>query len=394
MAFQGYPIFPGLRVIGAVSPSVQELAVTFNTASLAALQEPVAEDMMWADVAGVTPAVFQGKVVVDLTNLDGYEPWEGTTYYKDVEAIAVVADVSQWARGIRYDARLDEADNVTLKSIYASMTQAQSLVYQARVMKPRLCASVLMQGTPFPTKPAGATVYQGNAIPGAGLPLFSTNAQITPYVSGPAVAGPGSHLANPTDPNSRTFNNYFQGFGAFSPLALARTRAIMRIVPAPNLSAETLGLQVTDVIGASHMEEPFRQVALSTLALQVGTGPAAGAVAAPTNVYAAGTTPWRYWIAPQLDGDPYLQAWKAANPSIASDPSQFPHFWIAVSRTRPGVRCIETVAPTKDFTPRITIFGDGTELAAQTRKIHIQSHLDGGAAAGFPHCVARFEQGP
>lgn len=390
--FQGYN-YPGLTVLGAVSPSVQELAKVFNTSALMAMQEPVAEDLAWAEIAGVTPAVFEGKVVVDLTNLDGYEPFEGTRYYKDVEAIALVADVAQFQRGIRYDARLDQADNVTLRSIYAGMTQASSLVSQAKVMRPRLAASILMNGTPFPVK-GQAVVYQGNTIPGAGLPLFSTSANITPYVGGAAIAGPGSHYANPTDPNSRLFNNYFQSFNQFTPQSYARCRALMRLVPAPNLSAETLGLQVTDIIGPSHMEEPFRQVALATLSLQIGTGAAAGAVAAPTNIYAVGVTPCRFWIAPQLDGDPYLTAWKAANPALAGDPTQFPHLWFTVSRSRKGVNPIEMVAPTSAFTPRIVIFGDGTELAQQTRKIHIQSDLDAGAAAGFPHPIMRFEQGP
>src|SRR5258707_1090811 len=50
MAFQGYS-YPGLTVIGAVSPSVQELAKVFNTSALMAMQEPVPEDLAWAEVA-------------------------------------------------------------------------------------------------------------------------------------------------------------------------------------------------------------------------------------------------------------------------------------------------------------------------------------------------------
>lgn len=365
MAFAGYQIFPGLKTVGVVDASVRELAVAFNTEALAAMQAPMEEDLAWTEICGVTPAIFEGKVPVDFTNLDGFEPFEGTRTYRKVDVIAMQAHVNQWQRNLQYDARLDQAENVTLKDIYGAATQAQALVAHARVMKARIAASVLMQGTPAMGK---ALVYAGNPIPGAGLPLFSSSNTT------------GAHLANPTDSNSRQFDNYYPAAGAFSAKTYADTRQNMRAVPAPNMSAETLGLQVTDIIGPSFMEEPFRQVALSQLILVQGTGAAAGAVAAPTNIYSQGTTPCKFWIAPQLDADPFVQA------------NAGKHLWFAVSRKRVGARPIEMVAPTKEFTPRITIFGDGSELAIQTRKIHINADLDAGAAAGLPHVIARYEQ--
>lgn len=373
--FQGYDIFPGLQTIGIVNASIRELAVEFNLECIEALQQPVDDDIRWADIAGVTPAVFEGKVPVDMTNLDGFEDFQGTRYYKDVDVLAIKSDVNQFQRNLRYPVQYDATGNVSLQQIYAAATQGANLVRHAKIMKARLAATVFMQGTPSTAK---AKVYAGNDIPGAGLPLFSS------------AATTGAQYANPVDPGSRVFDNYFPNAGTFTPTSFATTRTNMRLVPAATLSAETLGLQVTDIIGPSHMEEPFRQVMLSNLYMQTAQVGGNGVAAAPTNIYAAGSTPCQYWIAPQMDNDPYLAAYKQANPSWT--PSTLPHLWIAVSRKIPKLRCIEMVAPTKEFTPRITIFGEGSEIAIMTRKIHINGDLDAGAAAGFPHCCARYEQ--
>ena len=359
MAFQGLAIFPGLRTIGVVADSVKELAITFNLEAIDALNQIPDEDIAWADVCGVTPAVFEGKIPIDFTALDGFEPFEGTRKYKQIDVIAIQAHVLQWQRNLQWDVRFDKGET-QLKSVYNIANWAKAMVSHSRVMKARLAASVIMQGTPGTAK---ATVYAGNDIPGANLSLFNT-----------------LHFANPIDPASRKFSNYYAAAGAFSPTTFATTRKNMRTVPSPTLSAETLGIQVTDIIGPSHMEETFRQVALSQLYLQSVTAGSAIAAAAPTNIYAAGTTPCQFHVAPQLDGDPYC----------VSNPGK--HLWVAVSRKLQGAHPIEMVAPTKEFTPVIQIFGDGSELAAQTRKVHLNADLDAGAAAGLPHVVARYEE--
>ncbi len=373
--FAGYDIVPGLKTVGIVNASVRELAVAFNLECLSAAQEPVDDDLMWAEIAGVTPAIFEGKVVVDMTNLDGFEPFQSERYYKDVEVLALKSDVQEWQRNLRYPIKYDALGNVTLQQIYAAATQGANLVNHARVMKPRLAASVFMQGTPGTAK---ALVYAGNDIIGAGFPLFSS------------AATTGGHYANPIDATSRRFDNYFPAFGKFDPSAVARCRTNMRLVPAATLSAESMGLQITDYIGPSHMEEPFNQVKMSNLAMQVQTVGGQAVAAAPTNIYAAGTTPASYWIAPQLDNDPYLAAYKVAHPDWT--PETLPHMWITVSRKRKNLRCIEMVAPTREFTPRFTIFGDGSEMAAATKKVHVLGDLDAGAAPGFPHPCARYEE--
>ena len=114
--------------------------------------------------------------------------------------------------------------------------------------------------------------------------------------------------------------------------------------------------------------------------LQTATVGGTGVAAAVSNIYTAGMTPCRYWIAPQLDADPYV----VANPGK--------HLWIAISRKLFGAHPIEMVAPTKEFTPTLQFFGDGSEMAAQTRKVHLIGDLDAGAAPGIPHVYARYEE--
>jgi hypothetical protein len=360
MAFTGYQIFPGLTTKGIIAPAIQELAVTFNMEAINALQMPVDEDMAWSEIAGVTPAIFQGKIPIDFTALDGFEPFKGTRTFKQIDVAALQVDVNQWDRNLEWPLIYDAAGApVGVQQVYNIAAKAQAMVAHARVMKARLCATILMQGSPSLAK---AKVYAGNDIPGANLSLFNT-----------------LHYANPMDANSRKFANYYPAAGLFDTVSMAATKRNMRAVPSPSLSAETLGLQVTDIIGGSGMETAFEQIQMQTLALQIGTGTATGAAAATTNIY-AGNTKIRYWIAPQLDSDPYL----VANPGK--------HLWFAVSRKLPGAHAVEMAAPTKEFTPRIQIFGDGTEMAANSRKVHLIGDLDAGAAAGLPHVIARYEQ--
>lgn len=353
------PLFPGLTVIGVVSPAILELATSFNLEAINAVQSPPEDDLAWADIAGVTPAEFRGKVPLDFTALDGFEPFDGTRSYKQIDIVALQTDVNPWQRNLEWPLRLVNGV-AQIEQIYNLADKARAMIQHARVMKARLAATVLMQGTPGVNK---AQVYAGNSIPGASKSLFNTG-----------------HLANPLDAKSRTFANYYPAAGDFTPERMATTRTNMRKVPSPVMSAETMGLQVTDIIGPSHMEEAFRAVQLANLYLQAKTEGGTAIGAAVTNIYTAGSTPCKYWIAPQLDADPYVVA------------NAGKHMWISVSRKLPGAHAIEMVAPTKGFTPNLKLLGDGTELAIMTRKVHLIGDLDAGASAGLPHVVARYEE--
>lgn len=366
MSFSGYNIFPGLTTIGVVNPSVQELAVNFNLAALNALQTVPDDSLKWTEMCGVTPAIFRGKVPLDLTMLDGFEPYKGVRTFKQVDVAALQIDVNQWDRNLEWPLEWMRA-GAELQQILASLTnKTAALVSHARLMKARIAATILMQGTPSTAK---ALVYQGNAIPGAGLPLFSS------------AATTGAHYANPLFPAAQTrlFDNYYPAAGKFGAPAMKTTRQNMAVVPSATSSTETMGLKLTHIIGPSHMEETFREVMLQNLYLQTTTTPG-NIGAAVSNIYVSGSTPCQFWISSQLDGDPYV----IANPGK--------HMWIALSRTIPGANAVEMVAPSTDFMPRLQLFGDGTEMAAMTRKIHLIGDLDAGAAAGLPHVAARYEE--
>lgn len=362
--FTGYDIFPGLSVYGAVNPSVQELATTFNMAAINALQQQARAKLAWANFCGVTAALFKGVIPIDFTALDGFEPYNGTRSFKQIDVAAIEADVQPWQRNLEWDYRISNG-GVQIQQVYNIGNLAGAMVDHARVMKARLAATVLMQGTPSTAK---AKVYVGNDIPGAGLPLFSNSATA------------GQHFANPIDAGSRKFDNYFTAVGEFDSTTFQFTRQKMQAVPSPTLSAETLGLSVTDIIGPTHMEEHFKRVAEQTLNLQAVLSGGQLAAAAVTNIYAAGATAWRYWLAPQLDADPYLQA----NPGK--------HLWFSISTELVGAHGIEMVAPTTEFTPVLTFLGEKTEKAIENRKLYLLGDLDAGAAAGLPHVIQRFEE--
>lgn len=361
MAFTGYNIFPGLTTIGVVNSAVQELAVNFNLEALNALSAPSPETAAWAEIAGVTPAIFRGKVPIDFTALDGFEPFKGVRTFKQVDVAAIQIDVVPWDRNIEWPIEWMMAGPDLQQILGGLSNKAANLVAHARIMKARLAATIFMQGTPSTNL---AQVYLGNTIPGAGLSLFNT-----------------AHYANPLLPlaETRTFSNYHAAAGKLTPTTFGTTRTDMAQIPSPALSAETLGLQVTDVIGPTYMQEVFRNIALQNLYLQTTTSPG-NLAAATTNIYVSGVTPCRFWIAPQLDADPYV----AANPGK--------HMWIAVSRTLAGARPVEMVAPSTEFMPKLQLFGDGSEMAAMTQKIHLIGDLKAGAAAGLPHVCARYEE--
>jgi hypothetical protein len=134
-------------------------------------------------------------------------------------------------------------------------------------------------------------------------------------------------------------------------------------------------------------------MAVRQLSLQTTTAPG-NLAAATTNIYnnesllkaaqmisAAGMTPVRYWIAPQLDAHPY----------ITYTGNSAKQMWFAVSAGTQGCWA-EFIAPETTFTPRVTILGDGSEEAIKTRKVRIISDLDAGVAAGLPHFVAMYTE--
>ena len=371
--FQGYDIYPGLDVKGAVAPAVRELLLKWNTALLGALQMVPEEQWRWADaLTGLTEGMFDGRIPLDVTALDGFEEFTGERDYKTIDVIALRLEAREFYRAYKYPILFQMFGPPQIKEIYNALTTPQQMMDQARTMRARLAATVLMKGTESVNQ---VKVYTGNDIPGANLPLFSKTTQ---------------HYANPADKNSRRFKNYFTGQGKFDIAALRKTRQNMRAIPAATLSAETLGLQVTHILGPTHMEEPFNTVKLQLNTIQTATVNGNGVAAGVTNIYAQGNFPIEYMIAPSLDADPYLQAWKDAHPS--AEPGDYPHLWFAISQSNKAMRPIEMMSPGAGFAPRVMFLGEETDKAKETKHIHVIADLEGGASAGFPHCIARYEE--
>jgi hypothetical protein len=368
--FTGNEIFPGMKVAGQVPEALRAGLKVYSAAALNVLQGSPERITKWADICGVTAGEFDASIPIDITALNGFteDTGEDVDYHQaDLIAVAVAA--------VPFKLAVEWPSILTTSSIPMTniANMGASVITQAARHKARLAATVLMNG-----RPGGkAKTYEQIGAPN-GLTLFNT-----------------AHYVNPKDAVYGTFSNYFTGVGKFTPDLLAVVRTAMRMVPSPTGTAETLGLELTKIIAPSHMEEPLRQVAIATLSLQVSQVGGQAVAAAVSNVQASGTLPWSYEIAPQLDNDPYLAAFRAAfliANSRQPTPQELPHFFIAVSESIPGAHLIEMIAPSAGFTPRISVFGVGSEHEMKREKVAIIARLRAGAAAGLPHVGARYEE--
>lgn len=375
------PIFPGFSSFGLVSDQVKEIAVAFNAEGINALSSIPEESVQWADIGTrVTKAPFEAKIPVRLTALLGFERFNGERSYHTANTAAVTVKASPWHLGIEWPIQFTQSGIAQLVDFYGLNDFPSDIVQHARAAKADMLASLIMAG--FTNTALGVTA-QALTLPqpgyANGLPLFT---------DGSASA---SHFSNPLDGASRTFNNLFLGAGKLNtPGVFGTMLHNMQKVPHPTKLNMNLGLGVTDIIGPTHMRSVFQEIAIQQLSLQTTTSPASLA-AATTNIYnqdsmlraaqiitAAGMQPVRYHIAPQLDAHPYV----LANPTS--------QMWIAVSSHKAGSAWAEFAAPDVNFTPRVTLLGDGTEEAMKTRKVRLLADLDAGVAAGLPHFVQMY----
>jgi hypothetical protein len=368
-------IFPGFTSYGVVSDQVREIATVFNAEGVDALSSIPEKMVAWADVGTrVTKADFQAKIPVRLTSLIGFEQFDGTRHYHPVTVASVAVKVAPWSLALEWPTQISSSGVTQLKDFYGISGLAGDVVQHARAAKADMVASILSAG--FTNSSLGVTAkaltlpQPGNAN---GLPLFVDATQT-------------KHYANPLDATSARFANLFLNAGKITATDVMGTVLTnMTQVPHPSKANMTLGNEVTDLIGGTGMLIPFWKLAIQSLALETTTSPASLA-AATTNPYSgeaiakataaigvAGLTPWRFWIAPQLDAHPYL----VANPTK--------QMWIAVSRSRQGAAWCEMAGPNTEFAPIVTLLGDGTEEARKTRKVRLFGDLDAGAAAGLPH---------
>ena len=269
-----------------------------------------------------------------------------------------------------------------LAEFYGISGVAGDVVDHARALKADMMASLLIAGQTNSALSMTALAYT-LAQPGYpnGLPLFSDG----------STSGAAKHYSNPLDVNSRQFKNLTLNAGKITDTGVFGNCMLdMTQVPHPSKSNMTMGLEVTDVIGGTNMLIPFYTLAIQQLALQTTTSPA-NLAAATTNIYnpellakassmigVSGLAPWRFWIAPQLDSHPYL----VAHPTY--------QMWYTVSRTRASGCWAEAGATNKEFVPKVTVMGEGSEEAIKSRKVRLLSDMDGGAAAGLPHFIHQY----
>lgn len=368
-------IFPGFTSYGVVSDQVREIATVFNAEGIDALSSIPEKMVAWADVGTrVTKADFQAKIPVKLTSLLGFEQFDGTRHYHPVTVASVAVKVAPWSLGLEWPTQISSSGQTQLKDFYGISGLASDVVQHARAAKADMVASVIMAG--FTNSSLGVTAKALTLPqPGAanGLPLFVDATQT-------------KHYANPLDGTSARFANLFLNAGKITATDVMGTVLTnMTQVPHPSKANMTMGNEVTDLIGGTSMLIPFWKLAIQALSLETVTSPG-NLAAATTNPYSgdaiakatasigvSGLSPWRFWIAPQLDAHPYL----VANPTK--------QMWIAVSRTRNGAAWCEMAGPNTEFAPVVTLLGDGTEEARKTRKVRLFGDLDGGAAAGLPH---------
>lgn len=380
-------VFPGLVARDIVHDSVKELVVAFNSEGLEALSGVAEESVAWADVGTrVTPGVFEAKIPVRLSSLLGYNPFTGERHYHQAGLAAVNVKAGPFDLNAEFDIRLLQQGG-ELVNFYGLNGLPQDIVTHSRAHKSMMLTSLLIAGQTNASLSMTATALT-LAQPGysSGLPLFSDG----------STSGASKHYSNPLDANSKTFSNLHLNAGKITDSGVfAGMLTNMRQVPHPTILNMTLGIGVTDVFGGTNMMDAFQMLAVQQLALQTTTYSSTNLAAATTNIYtpeammraksyisAAGIQPVRFHICPQLDSHPYL----VAHPTY--------QMWYAVSNSRGGAWA-EFIAPSKEFTPRVTILGDGSEEAAKTRKVRIITDLDAGVAAGLPHFIqAYFETTP
>lgn len=379
-----YSIFPGFTSFGIVSDQVKEIATVFNSEGVEALQTLPEKPLLWADLGSrVTPGSFQVKIPVRLTSLLGFEKFEGERKYHQLSVASVAVKVNPWQLNLEWAIQLTQGGIPQLQDFYGVSGVASDIVGHGRAFKADLVASLVMAGM---TNSNLSMVASAFTLPQPGLPNG------LPLFSDGSTSGSSKHYSNPMDVRSPKFQNLYLNQGKIETGDVMGTvQTNMSQIPHPSKANMTLGLEVTDLVGPTNMLIPFAKLAVQNLSLQTTTSPA-NLAAATTNIYnpstimenagkytgVAGIAPWRFWIAPQLDSHPYI----VANPTK--------QMWLAISRTRPTLCWAELAGPNAAFTPAVKLLGDGSEEAIKTRKVRLLSDIDGGAAAGLPHCIAQY----
>ncbi len=366
----GLNIFPGVQTVGQIPEQLRAGLTVYTASALDALNGPADDQVAWAGdggVAGVTAGEFTATLPVDITSLEGFQEDTGKDYeYKQVDLLAVSVASIPFYLACSWKAKLA---NVPMTNVANKGTQ---VIRESQALKALMIATVFMNG-----RPGGkALTYPQEGSP-LGLSLFNT-----------------AHLINPHRASMGTFSNYMTAMGPFDGAFLKKLRTKFRMVRGPSSTIRTLGLQLTEILIPSHMEEVVRDVAISTLTLQIAQVGGTPVAAATSNTAMSAGTGWTYRVVPELDNDPYLVAFKAAFVTANSrnpEPEELPHFGIAIAGNRKGANAVEMIAPSTSFVPRVSMLGLGSEHEIKTSEIAIIAKQECGASAGLPYVCIRFE---
>lgn len=337
---------PGLTLFGVVNAGVQEMVTQFSAHLLNFLNG--APDTKLDPLVNMTPTdALSLKIPINIMALNGYEEWTGERNYVDVDLKAFAIEARPWTRNVAYDMR------AAMTGVYGGFPKiAAQAVVEGYKMPGRLAANVLKQGK---TK---AKTYQN-------IPLF--------VESGASV----KHLVNPLDEDGPTFYNCYTD-RPFTADNFQFAREQLRLMKGPD-NVESLGLELTHVVGGTTMEAPFLKVLKKSTMMgdtrKVTIGGTDFAFASEeTNIWEGGAVPI---VSSLLDSDPYL---------VAHPTGQV---WYAVA--------LNTVArPVEEMglnggAPKVEVWGEETEAARLKKKILVHGDLEVNAAAGLPHTIIRFE---
>lgn len=399
MALQSVlPIKNGPSWASTVSDQVQEIVTTYNAEELDSLGQVPETDIAWAN-AGTLVSLGMGlvKVPVRLPQSMAFKAFNygGARQYNSLDIAAPAVRVSPFDLNFGwpmvYDALgnarlMSETSNGTLEEFMGGGGLAMQVVDAARAYKAQLVATLLYRGL---TSAALSLTADMLTIPQPGYPNglpFFTNGTDS-----------ASHFAHPFNASSGRFANCFPAFGAFA-ANFGRSLVKMTQKPHPTLPNMTMGLQVTDVVGPTHMRDRFWTMAIQSLSLQTTTSPGNIGVAS-TNPYSAeafgkynvsnflgqqigasGFAAIRYWIAPQLDNHPYCLAHASDGPG--GGPADM---WLNIcAMPKKGSWCY-LAGPSREFVPFSRIYGPGDPTAQSQRRVRMECDLDAGVAGGLYH---------
>ncbi len=392
--------FPGSPWSASAPQQTLELITTYDLDELDALSTPPTPDLAWSNVGTMT-AIGTGivKIVHRMPQTMAYTAFKigGGRVYNTMDAVATGVKVAPADLNFGYPMIWDAIGNgwklmsaapdgsmvdfMGINGIAPGFVEA-GLHYKCQLLASLYYSSLYCTSLGL-TAPLEFTYPQPNNPNGIALFTDGTGAE---------GSGGAKHYANPTVSNSGRFKNVYPAFGAFA-TNYGRSLVLMTQKPHPTLPNVTSGARTTDTFGPTHMRERFWNMMTQTLVLQGGsingTAIGAGVTNAQSALAIAGITeenflgnafgPRRFWILPQLDNHPYVQAHLTDGPGGA--PADM---WINVSAGKGRATYAKLAGASKDFVPTFRFYGPGDPRAESEQMCRFESNLHGGVRAGAP----------